>query len=420
MAVSIVAPSLTDVFTKSILTGIYPTEWKLARVTPIFKKGSKSDINNYRPISVIPVVSKVLEKLVYDQLYHYLNDNKLLSSCQSGFHSLHSTIIALLEATNSWSVNIDHGFLNGVVFIDLKKAFDTIDHEIILHKMSYFGADQETITWFQSYPSNRTQRCNVNGRLSTPRTITCGVPQGSILGPWLFLMYINDLPNCLRKASPRMFPDDTNITLTTKPLTELKLALTPELSNLNCWLRANRLSLNVAKTALMIIGSRQRLNTQCDEVDIRIDDEMIKRVNLTKSLGLTIDDRLSWSNHVDEICRKVSSAIGALKRIRPFISANTALQIYNALILPHFDYCSPVWDCLSGQSSDKLQKLQNRAARVITKLPFDTSSNLLLDTLKWEKMSLRRKKQKALIMYKAIHDLAPEYLQRLFSQRDAE
>ena len=286
--------------------------------------------------------------------------------------------------------------------------------------MSYFGADQETITWFQSYLSNRTQRCNVNGRLSTPRTITCGVPQGSILGPLLFLMYINDLPNCFREPSPRMFADDTNITLTAKTLTELNQALTPELSNLNCWLRANRLSLNVAKTELMIIGSRQRLNTQCDEVDIRIDDEMIKRVDRTKSKGLTIDDRLSWSNHADEICRRVSSAIGALKRIRHFISANTVLQIYNALILPHFDYCSPVWNCVSGQSSDKLQKLQNRAARVITKLPFDTSSNLLLDTLKWEKLSLRRKKQKALIMYKTIHDLAPEYLQRLFSQRDAE
>ena len=291
----------------------------------------------------------MLEKLVYDQLYHYLNDNKLLSSCQSGFRSLHSTITALLEATNSWSVNIDNGFLNSVVFIDLKKAFDTIDHEIILRKMSYFGADQETITWFQSYLSNRTQRCNVNGRLSTPHTITCGLPQGTILGPLLFLMYINDLPNCLQDASPRMFPDDTNITLTAKTLTELKLALTPELSNLNCWLRANRLSLNVAKTELMIIGSRQRLNTQCDEVDIQIDDEIIKRVDCTKSLGFTIDDRLSWSNHVDEICRKVSTAIGALKRIWHFISANTALQIYNALILPHFDYCSPVWDCLSGQ-----------------------------------------------------------------------
>ena len=417
MAASIVAPSLTAIFTKSIITGVYPTEWKMARVTPVFKKGVKSNLNNYRPISVIPVVSKVFEKIVYDQLYQYLNDNQLLSSCQSGFRSLHSTLTALLEATNSWSVNIDNGFLNGVVFIDLKKAFDTIDHEIILRKLSYFGADQATAKWFQSYLSNRTQRCNVNGNLLSASTVTCGVPQGSILGPLLFLMYINDLPNCLRVAAPRMFADDTSITLSAKTVADLKLAVTSELNNLTCWLKANKLSLNVAKTELMIIGSRQRLNAQCEEIDISIDDRTIKRVDHTKSLGLTIDAQLSWSKHVDEISKKVSSAIGALKRVRPFIPTDVAVQIYNALTLPHFDYCSPVWDGLSGCLSDKLQKLQNRAARVITQSPFDTSSNLLLTMPKWEKLSLRRKKQKALIMYKTLNELAPDYLQCLFTQR---
>ena len=319
----------------------------------------------------------------------------------------------MLEATNSWSVNIDNGFLNGVVFIDLRKAFDTIDHEIILRKLSYFGADQ----WFQSYLSDRTQRCNVNGNLSTASTVTCGVPQGSILGPLLFLMYINDLPNCLRDAAPRMFADDTNITLSAKTVADLKLAVTSELNNLTCWLRADRLSLNAAKTELMIIGSRQRWNAQCEDIDISMDDKTIKRVDHTKSLGLTTDAQLSWSKHVDEICKKASSAIGALKRVRPFISTDVAVQIYNALILPHFDYCSPVWDCTIGYLSDKLQKLQNCAARVITKSPFDTSSNLLLAMLKWEKRSLRRKRQKALIMYKALNELAPEYLQCLFTQR---
>ena len=417
MAAGIVTPSLTAIFTKSITTGIYPTEWKMARVTPVFKKGDKSDLNNYRPISVIPAVSKVFEKIVYDQLYQYLNENQLLSSCQSGFRSLHSTLTALLEATNSWSVNIDNGFLNGVVFIDLKKAFDTIDHEIILRKLSYFGADQATAKWFQSYLSNRTQRCNVNGNLSTASTVTCGVPQGSILGPLLFLMYINDLPNCLRVAAPRMFADDTSITLSAKTVADLKLAVTSELNNLTCWLRANKLSLNVAKTELMIIGSRQRLNAQCEEINISIDDRTIRRVDHTKSLGLTIDAQLSWSKHVDEISKKVSSAIGALKRVRPFIPTDIAVQIYNALILPHFDYCSPVWDGMSGCLSDKLQKLQNRAARVITRSPFDTSSNLLLAMLKWDKLSLRRKKQKALIMYKTLNELAPDYLQCLFTQR---
>ena len=144
----------------------------------------------------------------------------------------------------------------------------------------------------------------------------------------------------------------------------------------------------MAKTELMIIGSRQRLNAQCEEIDISIDDRTIKRVDHTKSLGLTIDAQLSWSKHVDEISKKVSSAIGALKRVRPFIPTDVAVQIYNALILPHFDYCSPVWDGLSGCLSDKLQKLQNRSARVITQSPFDTSSNLLLTMLKWEKLSV--------------------------------
>ena len=181
------------------------------------------------------------------------------------------------------------------------------------------------------------------------------MPQGSILGPLLFLIYINDLPNFLRGAVPRMFADDTNLTLSAKTLTELKLALTPELNNLSCWLKANKLSLNVAKTELMIIGQ-----DKCDDVKIRIDDQIIKRVNHTKSLGLTIDAQLSWGKHNEEIWREVSSAISALKRVQHFISKETAIQIYNALIMPHFDYCSPVWDCLSGYSSDKLQKLQNR------------------------------------------------------------
>ena len=182
--------------------------------------------------------------------------------------SLHSTLTALLEATNAWSVNITNGLLNGVIFIDLTKAFDTIDQEIILrnYRMSYL----------MSYLSGRTQRCNVSGKRSTARILSCDLLQGGKLGPLLFLIYINDLPNSLRGTVPRMFPDDTNVTLSAKTLTELKLALTPELNNHSCWLKANKLSLNVAKTELMIIGSRQSLSAQCDDVEIRIDDQIIK------------------------------------------------------------------------------------------------------------------------------------------------
>ena len=149
-----------------------------------------------------------------------------------------------------------------------------------------------------------------------------------------------------------MLAADTNISLSAKTVADLKLAVTSELNNLTCWLRDNRLSLNVAKTELVMIGSRlQRLNAQCEEIDISIDDWTIRRVDHTKSLS--INAQLSWSKHVDEICKKASSAIGALKRVRPFVPTDVAVQIYNALILPHFDYCSPVWDCMSGHLSDK-------------------------------------------------------------------
>ena len=192
----------------------------------------------------------------------------------------------MLEATNDWSVNIDNGLLNGVVFIDLTKAFDTIDHEIILRKMSFLGFDQVAIACFLLYLSGRTQRCDVNGKLSTARDLRCGVPQGSILGPLLFLIYINDLPNCLRAAAPRVFADDTNIPLPVKTLTELKKALISELSKLSCWLKANKLILNVAKPELMIIGSRQRLSVQNEEVVIRIDDQSSGRLNISNPWAL--------------------------------------------------------------------------------------------------------------------------------------
>ena len=237
LAADIVGPSLAGIFERSINTGIFPAEWKLARVTPIFKKGSKSDLDNYRPISVTPIVSKIFERIVFDQLYQYLNENNLLTNCQSGFRSLHSTLTALLEATNNWSVNIDNGLLNGVVFIDLKKAFDTIDHEILLRKLASYGADKNALAWFDSYLSHRSQKCNVNGNLSNAKELSCGVPQGSIIGPLLFLIYINDLPNSLSIASAKMYADDTHISVSATNQTDLETSVNAELNNLNCWLK---------------------------------------------------------------------------------------------------------------------------------------------------------------------------------------
>ena len=418
VAAEVVAPSLTQIFNKSISMGVFPTEWKLAKVTPIFKKGAKSDLNNYRPISVLPIVSKVFEKIIYDQLYSYLNGNNLLTSCQSGFRSLHSTHTALIEAVNSWCTNIDKGLLNGVIFIDLKKAFDTIDHKVAITKLAKFGLDSTSLTWFQSYLENRNQQCHVNGHSSSFQKITRGVPQGSLLGPLLFLIYINDLPNCLKSAVPRMYADDTSLSFAASDQGCLQSELNHEIENVTMWLKANKLSLNVTKTELMVIASRQKLLTQKDsEIDIHVDNTEIKRVTSAKSLGVYIDETLSWQEHVNEISKKISSGIGALKRIRPLIDEKTAVKVYKALIEPHFDYCSTVWDGMSQQLAEKLQKLQKRAARVITCSCYDAHTKPIFNKLGWVNLITKRKKQKAVMMYKTLNNLTPDYLKEMFTQK---
>ena len=222
-------------------------------------------------------------------------------------------------------------------------------------KLRKYGVDSRSLKWFESYLCDRNQKCSTNGHLSNTAPVTCGVPQGSNLGPLVFLVYINDLPNCLTSASPRIFADDANITFAASTMTDLENAVNLELRNLQRWLITNRLSLNIAKTEFMVIGSNQRIHTLSNnQIDIEIDGKSIKKVKEAKSLGLFIDEHLSWAKHIEEISKKISSAIGALKRIRPFISESTALQMYQALILPHFDYCSPVWDELSVTLSDNL------------------------------------------------------------------
>ena len=213
----------------------------------------------------------------------------------------------------------------------------------------------------------------------------------------------------------------TNITVSANNAADLKTMLNDELSNLNLWLRANKLSLNITKTEYMIIGSRQRLRatTENQIIEVCIEGKKITRVAESKSLGVYIDETLSWKKHMKELSKKIASGIGALKRLMPFISKNTAIIIYKALIEPHFDYCSSVWYGISDTLSKKLQKLQNRAARVITKSTYDTSAKPLLNSLNWDDLATRRKKQLLISVFKSIHGLFPSYLQDMFVFRDS-
>lgn len=342
----------------------------------------------------------------------------MLSECQSGFRRFHSTTTSLLEATTEWFTNMDHGKLNSVVFLDLSKAFDTVNHCILLDKLIYYGFHTETLNWFRSYLFERKQQCLVNGHLSSPKTIKCGVPQGSILGPLLFILYINDLPNCLEYSKPGMFADDTYITTTGSSLTQVIQLVNSDLGNISEWLLANRLSLNVAKTEQMFIGSDDNLNKISNSAAVYLGNKPIKRVRKSKSLGITIDERLSWTDHINVLSRKVSSAIGGLRQVRPFVDLNTAKTIYNSLIQPLFDYCDVVWDTIGVQLSTRLQKLKNRAGRIITQKGYEVRSSEIRSLLRWETLVERRQKNKCIMLYKVLNGFAPTYLKKYFSYRN--
>ncbi len=216
---------------------------------------------------------------------------------------------------------------------------------------------------------------------------------------------------------PRMFADDTSVSYAADSVDELQNVLNSKLKSLHNWLIANKLSLNIAKTEFMTIGSRQKIRAIDDEIIIKINEREINRVDSVKSLGVYIDNHLAWTTHIDKISKKIASAIGALKRIRPYITTSTAVQVYQALIQPHFDYCCSVWDGLGETFSCKIQKLQNRAARVIMRANYDDSAGILLDTLHWDNLSLRREKLKAGLVFKTLKGNMPSYLQDMSKPR---
>ena len=257
------ASPLSAIFNLSIQQNVIPAEWKKAKVTPLHKSGAKDNPQNYRPISVLPVVSKVLERLIHKQLASYFDEHGLLCISQSGFRRKHSTETAVTYFADEILMNMDKGEVTGSVFIDLAKAFDTVDHDILISKLKNYGVCDESLQWFENYFSGRKQLVCIDSQSSEELEITSGVPQGSILGPLLFIVYINDLPRSLKHCSVNMYADDTAIYLGSQTVDTLNIYLNQDLERLAEWLVDNNLVLNVTKTKSLLFTSQRHKERDC-------------------------------------------------------------------------------------------------------------------------------------------------------------
>ena len=313
-------------------TGTFPDKLKIAKVIPIFKKGDPSLFENYRPISLLPAISKVLEKIIALQLCSYFEKNKLVFDNQYGFRPKHSTEHAALELIDRITNKMYTNEIPLNIFIDLSKAFDTIDHSIILNKLKYYGLKGSTLNLFQSYLRNRKQYTEIEDTTSTILPIQVGVPQGSILGPILFIIYVNDLPQCSNKFDFIMYADDTTLSSTIDSFSDINSnasadsLINAEIGKVIEWLKINKLSLNKNKSKYMTCHMPKK-HTQ--HLTLKIDGINIEKVEEFNFLGLTMDTNLKWKKHTDKISNKCSEITGVLNRLKLLFPQEIKCLLYN-------------------------------------------------------------------------------------------
>ena len=414
LACPYITRSLTYILNLSIRCGQYPSEWKHALVSPIHKGGDKCNTTNFRPISILPIISKILERWVHSVVYSYLDESNLIPSCQSGFRPLHSTETTLHDITNKCLQAMEHGKMTGTVFIDLSKAFDSVNHEILLEKLEKLNMSASVLNWFKSYLSERSQSVNLEGNISKALPLNTGVPQGSILGPLLFIIYTSDLPYCIPKeCNLFMYADDSTLTCSSSNVDEIQNNLNTALAKIYNWCARNKLTINASKTKSMLIGTKQKVHGV--GLNVTIAGNSVVKVDHCKCLGVIIDESLSWGPHVEYVKKTVSCKMGMLKRIRDYVPQSSLKSLFVSLVMPSLDYCSTVWGGRYISHVNVLNQCLKRAARMILRCEFSTPSADMFSKLNWMSFSERVEYKKAILVHKCVNKTTALYMTNMFT-----
>jgi hypothetical protein len=400
-AANVLSKPLATIFQESLASGLLPSQWKDALISPIYKKGSRTIPANYRPVSLTSVVCKVLERIIVKHLTAHLKANLLQCEQQHGFTQGKSTVTNLLEAMNIWTEALMHGLPVDIIYLDYSKAFDTVPHERLLRQVSSLGIKGQLLNWIRSFLTGRRQKVKVHDAVSSWRPVESGVPQGSVLGPTLFAMFVCDVPSVVDNMIS-MFADDTKLY---NVITDMDsgTSLSDDLNKLQAWSDKMQMKFHPEKCKVMHLG----LRNPCTDYFMRKNDGTVHELQNTtseKDLGVTVDNQLKFSEHINNIVSKANRVLGCIKHTFKHLNSDTFLLLYKSIVRPHLEYASCVWSPSLKKDKDALERVQRRATKLVPELK-DLPYNERLQKLQLPTLFFRRERADMIETYKILHEI---------------